>query len=166
MIVRRQSNEKIVAVLCCCIVLLSGFPVRAEESVKEQTDIEQNTSDNTDYEDQSGVIQDELIQTETENTEELAEDSEEELDITVETSVEKDKSDVNAETVIPQKTAVKTQNRDEETVEKEIEDSSEESVKEGFIILDGKSYYYENGMPVKGEFKIDGNNWGNDCRVV
>ena len=66
-----------IAVLCCCVVLLSGLPVQAEELGENHPDEEQYTYDNIILEDQNDLHQDEINFEDVETTEDYSEEKKE-----------------------------------------------------------------------------------------
>ena len=133
-----------IAVLCCCVVLLSGLPVQAEELGENHPDEEQYTYDNIILEDQNDLHQDEINFEDVETTEDYSEEKKEDLDASDDVSIEKDESAIANDVIIPEKPITQIKNQDSEKVQENSNTLSEEA-KEGFISKDGKTYYYENG---------------------
>ena len=158
--------KKIIAIFCCCGILLSCIPTQAAELEENEFDTVQEITNSPENEN-SNSVQNEL---ENQNKQDDGNLENQSVEIGAETedAVVEEKLDEVREPVIVQETEGKTEdlgNENDEIITEpsefpksltEKDNYSEEELKSGFIVEEGAVYYYENGEKYTGEKKIDG----------
>ena len=158
--------KKIIAIFCCCGILLSCIPAQAAELEENEFDTVQEITDSPENEN-SNSVQNELENQNKQDDGNL-ENQSAEIGAETEDAVVEEKLDEVREPVIVQETEGKTEdlgNENDEIITEpsespksltEKDNYSEEELKSGFIVEEGAVYYYENGEKYTGEKKIDG----------
>lgn len=158
--------KKIIAIFCCCGILLSCIPTQAAELEENEFDTVQEITDSPENEN-SNSVQNELENQNKQDDGNL-ENQSAEIGAETEDAVVEEKLDEVREPVIVQETEGKTEdlgNENDEIITEpsespksltEKDNYSEEELKSGFIVEEGAVYYYENGEKYTGEKKIDG----------
>ena len=174
-LVRMSGKGKYLMVIVCCIIIcFSPMSVQATEnfggnmSIKgksEQDSITEtiNSDDNSKTEDVSVDTQDNIQE---ENTDTNIADimQEENIDADTEDTIQIESSNVNTvnnsdSNIVNNVKDLQTEDSDKTVDENNNTDENkdtDEEVLDGFVLIDGDSYFYENGNIVTGEKNIDG----------